>query len=141
MTLWNRSTSVMGSFRQRWAERPSEFDQVDALVVLVGMEAWSKLRLMRQECQQNHIETAGKKLDIFQRLRRRRGQEAITEGALLDPQSLNGEPWDPTENIEMDRMDTEHAFTELLGRLDALHKCTIQRSNFPEGSRISTQTL
>ena len=61
-------------------------------------------------------------LDISQRLYRRRRQEALAEGALMVLQSLNGEAWDATDNIDMYSVDTDHAFTGLLGCIYALHR-------------------
>ncbi|CAK0898302.1 unnamed protein product, partial [Prorocentrum cordatum] len=63
-----------------------------------------------------------RKLEVFERCCRKRGTTAISEGAFLVMNSLQGEAAEATEEIDLDLLETDEAFRPLFKVLDEYHK-------------------
>ena len=92
--------------------------------------------------------TFRRRLDIFERLCKRRSDEVVSEGALLVMQTLTGEAWDACESCNLDVPSSPNAFDELRKALDKLYLYTPEialRSCcgqfFTEFARQSEKTL
>ncbi|CAK0858250.1 unnamed protein product [Prorocentrum cordatum] len=63
-----------------------------------------------------------RKLEVFERCCRKRGTTAISEGAFLIMNSLQGEAAEATEDIDLDQLESEGAFKPLFQVLDEHYK-------------------
>ncbi|CAK0816650.1 unnamed protein product [Prorocentrum cordatum] len=63
-----------------------------------------------------------RKLEVFERCCRKRGTTAISEGAFLIMNSLQGEAAEATEDIDLDQLESEDAFKPLFQVLDEYYK-------------------
>ncbi|CAK0797600.1 unnamed protein product [Prorocentrum cordatum] len=63
-----------------------------------------------------------RKLEVFERCCRKRGTTAVSEGAFLIMNSLQGEAAEATEDIDLDQLETEGAFKPLFQVLDEYYK-------------------
>jgi len=101
-----------------------------------------------KDLKDDNYRTFRKRLDLFERCCRRRGADAVAEGAMVVLQSLSGEAWVACEECDLDRIDSAEAFDELRLHLDALFRYTPQvelpnrcDSFFSEFCRAPKETL
>ena len=66
----------------------------------------------------DNYRTIRKKIQLFAKARQRRGNDAISEGALALFQSLEGLAWSACEEMDLDLLDQPSAFDSILLRLD-----------------------
>ena len=63
-----------------------------------------------------------RRVEVYMRCCRRRGQEAVIEGAFLLMQQFGKTAWDACEEISLDELETPRAFDVLLEALDKLYR-------------------
>ena len=63
-----------------------------------------------------------RKLEVFERCCKKRGTSAVSEGAFLITNALQGEAAEATEDIDLDLLETEDAFRPLFQVLDEYYK-------------------
>ena len=64
--------------------------------------------------------TFRRKLEVFERQCRRRGQDCVVEGAYLVLSTLEDVAWDATEMLDLDAFEANDPFAEVRRVLDGL---------------------